>query len=73
VTLSRNAVAYGFAPGANLWADIDRFVPDPACASDTIGAAEPSGPCAAFLANSLKARLQWRLEAALTEFEAAHQ
>jgi len=73
VTLSRNAAAYGFEPGANLWADIDRFVPDAACASDAIGTAGPSGPCAAFLAKSLKARLQWRLEAALTDFEAAHR
>jgi adenosine deaminase len=73
VTLSRNAVAYGFEPGANLWADIDHFVPNAACASDTIGAAEPSGPCAALLAKSLKARLQWQLEAALTRFEIAHQ
>jgi adenosine deaminase len=73
VTLSRNAVAYGFEPGANLWADIDHFVPNSACALDRIGTAELSRPCAAFLSQSQKARLQWKLEAALTKFEAAYQ
>lgn len=73
VTLSRNAVAYGFEPGANLWADIDHFVPNAACTSDKIGGTEPSDPCAAFLSESQKARLQWKLEAALTKFEAAYQ
>lgn len=72
-TLSRNAVAYGFVPGANLWADIDHFTPVTACAGDTLGAAEPSAACAAFLARSEKARLEWKLEAELDRFETAYQ
>ncbi len=72
VTLSRNAVAYGFVPGANLWADIDHFTPDAACASDTPGEREPGASCAALLSHSAKARLQWRLEAELAQFEAAY-
>jgi adenosine deaminase len=73
VTLSRNGLAYGFIPGSNLWSDIDRFAPAPACAGDRLGAARPSPPCAAFLARSEKARLQWQLEAKLARFEAANQ
>jgi hypothetical protein len=71
VALSRNSLAYGFIPGANLWSDIDRFTPAPACAQDRLGAAKPSTSCAAFLSRSEKARLQWRLEAELARFEAA--
>lgn len=72
VTLSRNSLAYGFIPGANLWADIDRFTPAAPCATDELGTAKPSASCAAFLAHSEKARLQWRLEADLARFEATH-
>ncbi len=73
VTLSRNAVAYGFLPGANLWRDVDRFVPAEACADDDLGSAEPGTACAAFLAKSEKARLQWKLEGELARFEGAYQ
>jgi adenosine deaminase len=72
VTLSRNSLAYGFIPGANLWADIDRFSPAAPCATNPLGATKPSAACAAFLARSEKARLQWRLEADLARFEATH-
>lgn len=72
VALSRNSLAYGFIPGANLWADIDRFTPAAPCANERLGAAQPSASCATFLAHSEKARLQWRLEADLVRFEAAH-
>jgi hypothetical protein len=73
LTLSRNSLAYGFIAGANLWSDIDRFTPVSACAQDRLGLPDPSPPCAAFLSRSEKARLQWRLEAELTRFEAAYQ
>jgi adenosine deaminase len=72
MTLSRNAVAYGFVPGANLWADIGQFTPAAACGGDELGATTPSPPCAAFLAKSEKARLQWKLEAELAQFERAN-
>src|SRR6185312_12196993 len=73
VTLSRNALAYGFIPGANLWADMSRFTPVAACAGDTPGDARPSAGCGNFLAGSEKARLQWRLERELTRFETEHR
>jgi adenosine deaminase len=72
VTLSRNALAYGFVPGVNLWSDIEHFTPAAACGADELGRAEPSPPCAAFLAKSEKARLQWKLEAELARFEQAN-
>lgn len=70
VTLSRNSLAYGFISGAQLWRDVDHFVPVAACAGDKLGAAHPDAACASFLAKSEKARLEWRLEAALSRFEA---
>jgi len=73
VALSRNAIAYGFIPGANLWADVERFTIASACAGDALGAAQPGPACAAFLATSEKARLQWQLEAKLATFEAGNQ
>lgn len=73
VTLSRNALAYGFLPGANLWADIGAFTAATACAGDELGEKDPSAPCAAFLAKSEKARVQWKLEAELARFEQANQ
>ena len=72
VTLSRTALAYGFIPGANLWADMQRFTPVAACADDEIGEDHPGATCGNFLAGSEKARLQWRLEAELTYFETDH-
>ena len=49
---------------------VDTLAPVRACAADIAGAATPTSACAAFLAASEKARLQWRLEAQLRDFEA---
>lgn len=73
VTLSRNAAAYGFVRGADLWRDVDHFLPAADCADDDLGSPEPSNACTAFLAKSEKARLEWKLEAELARFEAAYQ
>jgi adenosine deaminase len=73
LALSRNALAYGFLPGADLWADIGKFTPVAPCAADRLGDDRPSTACGNFLAASEKARLQWKLEAALARFEAANQ
>jgi hypothetical protein len=68
-TMARNSLHYAFAPGASLWADARRFVPAAQCAGDTPGAGSTSNACKQFLAASLKARLQWRLEAEFKSFE----
>jgi adenosine deaminase len=69
-TMARNSMEYAFLAGASLWSSPDAFAPVGACAHDAPGAAQPTPACAAFLAGSEKARLQWRLEAQLRDFEA---
>ncbi len=70
VTLSRNAASYSFLPGAGLWASPHGFLPVAACRGQRLGNPSPDRSCAAFLAASEKARLQWRLEAQLAAFDA---
>lgn len=69
-TMARNSLEYAFVAGASVWNTRDAFTPVPACAQDVPGAAQPTPACAAFLGGSEKARLQWRLEAQLRDFEA---
>lgn len=69
LTLSRNALTYAFVEGESLWQDPARAIPVRACRDQQPVGAEPTGDCAAFLAGSTKARLQWRLEAELADFE----
>ncbi|RRN66169.1 adenosine deaminase [Caulobacter sp. 602-1] len=57
--MSRDSLTYSFLQGASLW--------DGPCA-DASGPT-PSGPCAAVLKTSPKARDQWRLERAFDTFE----
>ena len=57
-------------PGVSLRSTPDAFTPVGACTQDVPGAAQPAPACAMFLAGSEKARLQWRLEAQLRDFEA---
>ena len=68
--LDRNSLTYAFVAGTSLWRDPVNAVPVAACAADTPGAADPDAACAAFLAGSEKARLQWTLEAHFSAFEA---
>lgn len=69
-TMARNSVEYAFVAGASVWKTSDAFTPVRDCAHDVPGAAQPEPACAAFLAGSEKARLQWRLEGELRDFEA---
>ena len=69
--LSRNALAYSYLPGENLFTDVTEGRRVKACRKDQPGAA-PSDNCGAFLDNSEKARLQWQLEARLQAFEARY-
>lgn len=67
----RDSLEHGFMGGADLWSateGFDRMVP--ACAGQAL-ASQPAGPaCRAFLATSLRARLEWKEEVALAHFEA---
>jgi adenosine deaminase len=67
-TMVRNSVEYAFAPGTSLWIDHDYTVPVAACATF---AEPPTQGCATLLQDSLKMRLQYRLEEELRAFEAA--
>lgn len=70
-TMARNSVEHAFVAGTSLWSASDTFTPVSECAHDAPGAAQPTPACAAFLAGSEKARLQWHLEAQLRGFEAS--
>lgn len=69
--LSRNSLEYAFLPGASLWAERGRYraLREP-CAGARPGEGDPSAACTAFLADNLRASLQWRLEQRLVRFEA---
>jgi adenosine deaminase len=68
-TLSRTALDHAFLEGDRLWRRPDDFHPTPACAANRLGTANLSRTCQQLLTSSPKAALQWRLEAALADFE----
>jgi adenosine deaminase len=66
----RASLAHGFLPGADLWRKPNRYdQPVAACRRDNPLKAAPSAGCAAFLAGSERAALQWKLEGQLRSFE----
>jgi adenosine deaminase len=67
--LARNSLEYAFLPGDSLWRTVAPFAPREACAG-ALGDKEPAPACRDFLAQSEKARAQWRLEAQFAAFEA---
>jgi adenosine deaminase len=68
-TMARNSLQYAFLPGASLWSDARRFIPTTHCAKDTPAGSSISNACRQFLAESEKARLQWKLEGEFRSFE----
>lgn len=70
--LTRNSLEYAFVPGGSLWAERGRYrVLAAPCEGTRTGAGDPPAACAAYLAESLRASLQWRLEERLARFEAS--
>jgi adenosine deaminase len=67
VGLERNTLEYAFVAGASLWADPVAWRKVAACDADV--ARSPLPACAAFLATSQKAQLQWDLERDLAAFD----
>ncbi|MCP3816646.1 adenosine deaminase [Streptomyces sp. A3M-1-3] len=70
--LARASLDHAFLPGRSLWRGNPArlgHVPAAPCRQDHPGAGTPSRACAAFLAASPKATLEWRQEAAFTRFE----
>ncbi|WP_033219213.1 adenosine deaminase [Kitasatospora phosalacinea] len=69
--LARNSLEYGFVAGRSLWRDRDGFKPAPECQGRPIGTENPTPKCAALLAASPKAALEWKQEGAFRAFEAS--
>ncbi|MGK5640713.1 adenosine deaminase family protein [Streptomyces sp. URMC 126] len=67
--LARTSLEYGFLPGRSLWRDRGGFAVVPACAHDRPGAPRPRPACAALLAGSPKAAVEWKQEGAFVRFE----
>ena len=66
--IARNSLEYAFVEGESLWVHRRYDAMNPACATDP-----KSERCTAFLAANTKARLQWRLERRLRDFEARYR
>jgi adenosine deaminase len=68
-TLARNSLEHAFLPGPSLWTTIGQ--PVAACAAtDTMGIGDtPNDGCAAYLATSERAQMQWKLEGRFLAFE----
>ena len=62
--LARNSLEYSFAEGESLWVGRDYGKMNAACADAA------SSACKTFLAANTKARVEWKLEQRLREFEA---
>ena len=71
-TMARTSLQYAFLPGSSLWQEARKFVPAPVCAKDAPGAATLSNGCRQYLADSAKARLQWKLEQDFRAFESQY-
>ena len=69
--LARNGLEYSFVPGESLWQGGNYAKINSACAGNVPGTKQPSAPCAAFLAESEKAMMQWHFEADITAYEDA--
>ena len=68
--LARNSLEYSFAEGDSLWINHKYDEVAAPCAKES-GAAKTSETCSTFLAKNTKARIEWRLEQRLRQFEAS--
>ncbi|MFT3700131.1 MAG: hypothetical protein QM831_43700 [Kofleriaceae bacterium] len=70
-TLARTSLEHAFLPGASLWATTAPYTPVTACAATaTMGIGDvPNSDCAAYLATSERATIQWKLEHNFLAFE----
>jgi adenosine deaminase len=66
--IARNSLEFSFADGASLWENHKYDTYAMPCAGNE--APKTSKTCAAFLAANTKARIEWRLEQRLRDFEA---
>ena len=69
----RTSIEHSFLPGASLWERVTPEKLDTAVAAcrGQLGAAQPTGPCAALVRSSEKAQQEWDLERRFNQFEAS--
>lgn len=68
--MARDSLEHAFVAGTSLWTKTPGGARVAACAADAPAAHAPSTTCAALLAKSTKAKLEWTLEERLAAFEA---
>lgn len=66
--MARQSLEHSFIPGASLWSDGREFKRVAACEGEK-PSGSPSGKCQKFFDGSERARVQWQLEQAFSEFE----
>jgi adenosine deaminase len=71
-TMARTSLQYAFLPGKSLWADAKRFTPVAECGREISAGQALSDGCKRFLTGNEKARLQWKLEEELKQFESKY-
>lgn len=70
--MARTSLEHSFLSGSSLWAQPDSFTAvNPSCASQPLGADNPTPKCTAFLQANEKAAEQWQLEHRYQLFEAS--
>jgi hypothetical protein len=67
--MARASLEHSFISGDSLWAGRGEFGRAAACGDDKASGDRVSGKCEKFLAASERARVQWKLERAFSEFE----
>ncbi len=67
--MARNSLAYAFIAGASLWTNTTKAVAVSQCSADVTAMKLTSNGCRQFVESSEKAKLQWKLEEKLREFE----
>jgi adenosine deaminase len=67
--MARASLEHSFISGDSLWANSGEFGRAAACGDDKASGDRVSGKCEKFLAASERARVQWKLERAFSEFE----
>jgi hypothetical protein len=68
-TMARTSLEHAFIAGRSLWANTRRWTTAGECSLPRSRTASASPACRRFLDDNPKARLQWELESAFSEFE----
>jgi len=67
--MARESLEHSFIPGGSLWSDGRELRRAAACSDDKTPGDRATGKCAKFIGANERARVQWQLEKAFTEFE----